>query len=1034
MKKIFLILCLISVFCSTCFGLRIANGDTNRKIVFLAVDPTDNETPETGLTSFTVYYSFEGDSSTVMTTPTVSEPDTTNKPGEYWLSIDESGMVTMTAGIDEQELSVTISHASMQSVTRNLTVYRPKITAGQTVTAANGAIDADVERLQGSVQSTTDLKDFTDAGYDPSTNKIQGVVLVDTTTTNTDMRGTDNAALATGVNVIEFNGATIPVGNIESQYDGTGLTGDTYPATQSQLGNISISGSAENVFARDEPDGFVITIGSGEVNNEDSTHALDGTTHQISDTAGAMDVYYEFSVGGAGTPSGVTLTGYLNGGNDDLKVYGLSWPSTWIQIGELNGKVLSANEVYTYKMFVGMVGTGADIGKVRVRLFDDDYTLTSATLFVDQIFVSRSRSPSSVGYDDGSVWGDTVNGVAGTEVDTNGTADNPCLTWADATTLLSSVGVSRVRLVSGSSVELVAAFENKHIVAYGCTINLSGESINGSYFEGATIVGNDDGSNTIPPRFRNCKFTTNTLGQFRANGCPMTATLTLAEAGTYILENCLSAVAGTSAPIFDIGAAVGDVNLNFRHWSGGTDFRNFGQTGTDNVSIEGQGQVILNANCIGGTVAIRGDFTLTDNSSTTTISDDARFTRSETSDTIWDEVNTGTTHNVTNSTGKQLRETASNVIHSGTAQATGNTAIRINLSQDSSTVDGHYDPAVVNIVEGTGADQSRQIWEYDSDGTNRYAYINRAWKTIPDGTSEFTITANSGDTHVNEGLARGGTSTTIILNTLASTDDDVYNNQIVFIAAGPGEDEKQFVQDYDGLSQTVTIYGTWVNTPTTGTVYAMLPEGTLLTGDSFARLGSPEGASISADIALLPLIAEFFSSNSGETYSSSVAGSVVKEIADNASAVGGDATEANQNDMIDKISGLMSSAYTLISAVGSFDPSTDSTQAIRDRGDVAWISGASGSGAIVVDHNTGGADNLAYKTAGSIGIDNASVYAYLKTDYDGGNYGSAYIKASTTTDVNGQWVSQMNLDAETYTFYFFKQGFYGPDTVEQAVN
>lgn len=44
-----------------------------------------------------------------------------------------------------------------------------------------------VTQLGGVVQSLTDLKDFADAGYDPSTNKITGVVLVDTTTTNTDM-------------------------------------------------------------------------------------------------------------------------------------------------------------------------------------------------------------------------------------------------------------------------------------------------------------------------------------------------------------------------------------------------------------------------------------------------------------------------------------------------------------------------------------------------------------------------------------------------------------------------------------------------------------------------------------------------------------------------------------------------------------------------------------------------------------------------------------------------------------------------------
>lgn len=54
-----------------------------------------------------------------------------------------------------------------------------------------------VTQLVGDAQSATDLKDFADAGYDPSSNKVQGVVLVDTCTTNSDMRGTDSAYTGT---------------------------------------------------------------------------------------------------------------------------------------------------------------------------------------------------------------------------------------------------------------------------------------------------------------------------------------------------------------------------------------------------------------------------------------------------------------------------------------------------------------------------------------------------------------------------------------------------------------------------------------------------------------------------------------------------------------------------------------------------------------------------------------------------------------------------------------------------------------------
>jgi len=57
-------------------------------------------------------------------------------------------------------------------------------------------LEVDVVQVSGDTQSATDLKDFADSGYDPATNKVEGVKLADTTTTNTDMVGTDNAALA----------------------------------------------------------------------------------------------------------------------------------------------------------------------------------------------------------------------------------------------------------------------------------------------------------------------------------------------------------------------------------------------------------------------------------------------------------------------------------------------------------------------------------------------------------------------------------------------------------------------------------------------------------------------------------------------------------------------------------------------------------------------------------------------------------------------------------------------------------------------
>lgn len=93
-----------------------------------------------------------------------------------------------------------------------------------------------------------------------------------------------------------------------------------------------------------------------------------------------------------------------------------------------------------------------------------------------------------------------------------------------------------------------------------------------------------------------------------------------------------------------------------------------------------------------------------------------------------------------------------------------------------------------------------------------------------------------------------------------------------------------------------------------------------------------------------------------------------------------------------------------------------------------------GDGSVLVDHDTGGADNLTYLTGGGAGIDNATVKAFLKADWDAGNRTSAYVKGVATTDTNGQWEEPMQLDPATYTFLFNLQGSYGPDAVEQAVS
>lgn len=120
-------------------------------------------------------------------------------------------------------------------------------TAGRTLTIeSDGMAHADLKEMLGVGQSVTDLKDFADDGYDPATNKVQGVVLVDTTTTNTDMRGTDSAATAAALATHDgkLDTLTTTVGAAGAGLTEAGGTGDHLTAISATLKNGAHGGTA----------------------------------------------------------------------------------------------------------------------------------------------------------------------------------------------------------------------------------------------------------------------------------------------------------------------------------------------------------------------------------------------------------------------------------------------------------------------------------------------------------------------------------------------------------------------------------------------------------------------------------------------------------------------------------------------------------------------------------------------------------------------------------------------------------------------
>ena len=227
------------------------------------------------------------------------------------------------------------------------------------------------------------------------------------------------------------------------------------------------------------------------------------------------------------------------------------------------------------------------------------------------------------GYELGSIWIDTVNGVAGTTDYENGTVERPVRSLTDALALATSLNIKRFQLTPDSVLTLDAPVDGKLFSGVNWTLALGGQSCSDTAFLGASVSGICTGAN--PPRFWDCEMGACTLPPCRLHSCGLNDDLTLSGAGDYHLDQCYSDVAGAATPSVDFGA-VGSTNLNMRHYSGGIEIENMGDVGTDVMSLEGSGQLIINANCSGGTIAIRGAFTVTDNASgVVTLSDDARY-------------------------------------------------------------------------------------------------------------------------------------------------------------------------------------------------------------------------------------------------------------------------------------------------------------------------------------------------------------------------------------------------------------------------
>jgi len=408
--------------------------------------------------------------------------------------------------------------------------------------------------------------------------------------------------------VLPFTGPTygFRAAALNDQLINSQTTGD-YPATRTSISNIGASTGGGLTFAPSEDNtGGAIDPSSaafvGSVSSGTFSSTGPGTTnsHSINDAGDDIDVVYGYQVGGNRQGTVLTVFADVDGGNDDINVKVYDHVSAgWITVGNIDD-----DDLLSIPLTAPFTGTSSELGKVYVR-FETDST-TPSNLRVWECLVSAVQVDSSIGYSNGTIWIDTITGVAGTENHVNGTGDNPSDSLADATTISSNIGIKRFEIAPASSITFAASETQKIYKGDGWNLTLNSADISDTHIHGAHAVSGICTATSLYV-FEHCVFTDVTLNSGGyVHITAIQGTLTLGNAGSYHIHNCYSD--SNTGVVIDFNG-VGASTLHIHGFEGKITFKNLASGHV--VHCGGGGQVFTDT-CTGGQIHHFGQFRYAD--------------------------------------------------------------------------------------------------------------------------------------------------------------------------------------------------------------------------------------------------------------------------------------------------------------------------------------------------------------------------------------------------------------------------------------
>lgn len=404
------------------------------------------------------------------------------------------------------------------------------------------------------------------------------------------------------------SGDTTAADNLELQYDGTGLTGDEFPSTQAQVGNIATGTSAIGANAS----GATITTGDEGVTSYVDTQS-DGDLHIVEDVAGNTDFYYTVTLPGNGVISAVLWTGYIQSNADTVDLQYYDWvAAAFVTERTLIGSNGTTQSEQSIPAVAAYTGTGANIGEVRFRFL----STTTTAVATNRLIFEYATNNQSVGYANGSVWLDTTNGTAGTVPFVNAVADNPGSSLTEVRQIADALNLGKITAVALSSYTINDDYSTFEIDGVAHLMTASGAFNLPSRTQNAAVTGASTG--VTPASFIQCSFVGvfSYAGQVFCDGATLQGGIVSAGDNLIALRRLLS----TPGSYVDVTAGINKTHAI--EGCGPIELR--GLTAGDSVYFAGDFDITLAASCTGGTVYFNGALSLTNNGSGMTLIETAR--------------------------------------------------------------------------------------------------------------------------------------------------------------------------------------------------------------------------------------------------------------------------------------------------------------------------------------------------------------------------------------------------------------------------